>query len=281
MSDSSKPELLIVANLWSLTNHPSAEDDWSLPRKLEAIKEAGFEGFTTHFKRDPELARLTAESGLRYGGFFDAGADSDYRALIRSSLAVGPGPINCQLGDHDTLPEEAAEMAIALQEAAEELQADVFVEVHRDTCTETPEKTYAIARYYEEKRGKPLPINFDFSHPASVKHLGPHNYTERLIERKDLFQLSYLWHMRPFNGHHCQVPVTDGRGNFSPEYAELRPFIRDAFQIWLEGDYGHKEFWVVPELGPMGGYGLSCFPNIWEDTIVLGNDLKAIWKELT
>jgi len=36
---------------------------------------------------------------------------------------------------------------------------------------------------------------------------------------------------------------------------------------------------VVPELGPKVGYGLSCMPNIWEDAIALGNDLKTPWRE--
>ena len=36
----------------------------------------------------------------------------------------------------------------------------------------------------------------------------------------------------------------------------------------------------MPEQGTTIGYNLSCFPNIWEDTVVLGNDIKKIWNEL-
>ena len=43
----------------------------------------------------------------------------------------------------------------ALMDAADDLGMDVAVEVHRDTCTETPEKTYALAEGYEmEDRAK-------------------------------------------------------------------------------------------------------------------------------
>ena len=31
---------------------------------------------------------------------------------------------------------------------AAELEMDVSIEVHRDTCTETPEKTYALAESF-------------------------------------------------------------------------------------------------------------------------------------
>lgn len=268
-------DLLIAVNLWSLT-----DTGWSVADQMKAIADAGFEAFTCNTKKDPNLKQLVADSPLRYGGFFDAGEGDDYRDKISQHLEIDTGPMNCQLGDHDTPVEQATSMAIELLRAAEELQADVYVEVHRDTCTETPEKAYGIAEGYEKAEGKPIKMNFDYSHPAIVKHLGPGNYTQRLIERKDLFQMSRLWHLRPFNGHHCQIPITDGNGNLSKEYEELRPFISDALKIWKEGDTNHSEFWVTPELGPKGGYGLSCFPAIWEDTIVLGNDLKKLWAEV-
>lgn len=106
--------------------------------------------------------------------------------------------------------------------------ARVHLEVHRDTCTETPEKTEAIIEGYTQATGKAPLVNFDFSHPAIVKHLNAENYADRLFEDVDTFQQGNLWHMRPFNGHHCQVAVTDGKGNFTPEYEDMRPFIRQA-----------------------------------------------------
>jgi hypothetical protein len=152
--------------------------------------------------------------------------------------------------------------------------------MHRDTCTETPEKTYAIAEGYKKAKGNYPKINFDFSHPAALKHLDASNYIERLFENVPIFQQSTLWHMRPFNGHHCQVPITDGWGIFTPEYDELRPFIRQGFDHWLSGPRPNNELWVMPELGPSkSGYGLSCFPDSWQDAIVLGNDLRTIWHE--
>ena len=33
-----------IANLWTLIGHPSTEREWSLDKKLCAIKEAGFDG---------------------------------------------------------------------------------------------------------------------------------------------------------------------------------------------------------------------------------------------
>jgi hypothetical protein len=59
---------------------------------------------------------------------------------------------------------------------------------HRGTCTETPEKTYALADAYQRQTGELLPLSWDFSHFAVVKHLVPENIVKRLLVRPDLIQ---------------------------------------------------------------------------------------------
>jgi len=277
MSDT--PRLLILINHWTMWNQKNADGEpWSAAQRIAAVAEAGFEAF--HCPPDiPDLKKLLDEHGLRFAGAFDVGSEAEMAPKIGAAMAIDNGPINCQLGDHDTPVDIATALTIKLMEEAQRQNAEVHLEMHRDTCTETPEKTYAIAEGYKAAVGEYPRINFDFSHPASVKHLGPHNYIDRLFENVPLFQQSTLWHMRPFNGHHCQVPVTDGQGNFSPEYEDMRPFIRQAFDHWLAGPRPRGELWVCPELGPKPGYGISCFPDSWQDAIVLGNDLRVIWQE--
>src|SRR5260221_13361400 len=41
------PRLILVVNLWSLRDYPSAARPWSLEEQLDAVKAAGFDGFTT------------------------------------------------------------------------------------------------------------------------------------------------------------------------------------------------------------------------------------------
>ena len=41
------PKIAHIANLWSLVNYPSAAKQWSLDKKIRAVKSAGFDGFTT------------------------------------------------------------------------------------------------------------------------------------------------------------------------------------------------------------------------------------------
>ena len=285
MSTPPPPRLLLTINLWTLIGQPTPEHEWSMAEKLEVIREAGFAAVTGGAGADPRLAEWLRANGLRFAGFFDADEPVHYAARIAECLALDDGPMNCQLGHHDTPVEAAVEKCVALMAQADEQGAQVYLEVHRDTCTETPEKTAAIAAGYRARTGRDLPLNFDFSHPAVVKHLDAGNYVERLLgpENAASLQRSNLWHFRPFNGHHCQIPITDGGGAFSPEYAELRPFVREALRIWRAGAerWQHDALWLVPELGPRSsGYGLSCFPNVWEDCIALGRDLEALWDEV-
>ncbi|MEX0331832.1 MAG: hypothetical protein AB3N64_10455 [Puniceicoccaceae bacterium] len=279
MSNSTNPELLIHVGAWSLFDEADPTTETGLRHHLAAIREAGFHSYCGAASY-PGLKEGLAEFGLRFGGGIDAATPDQMPERIADCLAIDNGPINCQLADHDTPVERAIELTIALMEESERQGAEVHLEVHRDTCTETPEKAYAIIEGYKKVKGTYPRVNFDFSHPAVVKHLVPENYIDRLFENIPCFQQSTLWHVRPFNGHHCMIPITDGKGNFSPEYEACRPFIRQGLQHWLDGPRPGNRLWVVPEQGTTIGYNLSCFPNIWQDTIVLGKDIQAMWDEL-
>lgn len=272
------PRLLILINYWTLWGHPTPENPWAIDEAVEAIAAAGFHGISIPPATEGLKDALTRH-GLRYGGAFDARSEEEFAPKIAAAMAIDDGPINCQLADHDTPVERAIELTIALMNEAERQGARVHLEIHRDTCTETPEKATAIAEGVMAATGNYPLMNFDFSHPAIIKHLDPGNYTERLFDNVPLFQQSTLWHMRPFNGHHCQIPITDGRGGLSPEYKDIQPFIRKALDLWLAGPRPDQTLWVVPELGPFPGYGLSCFPNSWDDAVVLGKDIQRIWDE--
>jgi hypothetical protein len=278
----SAPKLITHLNHWSLIDEGDQATEAGLRTQLQKIKDAGFDSYCG-CPEFPNIKALLKEYGLRYGGAFDAGSVEEFAPKIAANLDIDSGPMNCQLANDDTPTDEAVKLTIALMAEAEKQGAEVHLEVHRDTCTETPEKVQAIIDGVLAATGKAPRVNFDFSHPAIIKHLVPTNYIDRLLTPEVIphFQASTLWHIRPFNGHHCQLPITDGNGNHSPEYEECRPFIRRALQLWLDGPRPNNELWLVPEQGTTGGYKLSCFPNIWDDTVVLGKDIQSMWAELT
>jgi hypothetical protein len=179
--------------------------------------------------------------------------------------------------NHDTPVKVAVTLARRLMAAADRLGMNVSIEVHRDTCTETPEKAYALAEGYEKAEGRLLKMTWDFSHPAVVKHLSP-PYWDRLAERVDLIQLAQQFHFRPFNGHHCQVPAIDGRGGFTTEFLQWLPFAEKVIEAWLKAATPGREMFVCPEQGPPG-YALSIFPDRWKDVRAIRDEVDRLWRK--
>lgn len=272
-----------IANLWTLTGHPSYAREWSLEKKIAAVAAAGFDGITT--KLTPEHRRLAEKHGLQHLlGFISSNDPSEFAGCIRAQKEAGAVHINVQLDDHDTLPSVAVKHWLAMERYAEKIGGVVLsLEVHRDVCTETPEKTYEIADRYQRATGKLIKLNFDYSHLAVVKHLNTGNYIERLLDHPALLEYSEQCHCRPFNGHHCQVPVTF-KGKLSPEIKSHLPFVEKIFEIWKNAPANkNRTFYVCPELGCAhedgSGYNISGLPPAWDDAIILRQEFARLWKK--
>jgi hypothetical protein len=277
-SAANPPVLRHVLNLWTLVWHPTKAREWSLERKLRAVKDAGFDGFTTQLT--PQHAKLGDKLGLMRVGYFSSSDPHKFPSLLRSQKAAGALHVNVQLGDHDTPTDVAVRMALKLIDESRELGLEAAIEVHRDTCTETPEKTYALAEAYEEATGELIPLVWDYSHFAVVKHLLP-PFWPRLGVRADLIQRAQQFHFRPFNGHHCQVPVTDGRGHLTAEFRDYLPFMEKVMETWLATATPGREMIAVPELGPLWmGYNLSAFPPSWDEACVLREEIEKTWRRV-
>jgi hypothetical protein len=276
-SPSGPPRLRTIANLWSLWDYPSARREWSLERKLAAVAEAGFDGFSAALDR--KQGRMAEKLGLCALGYISSSDPSEFRSKIEGNRDGGALRINVQLGDHDTPVERAVRMAVRMVELGEALGVPCDIEVHRDTCTETPEKTYAIASGYRRATGRLLPMTWDLSHLSVIKHLAP-PYWQRLLVSPRLVQHASQFHFRPFNGHHCQVPVTDGRGRLSLEFTQWLPVLERTLALWLSAGQRGRDFFACPEMGPVrGGYNLSLLPNSWEDAQVLRRIIARKWKD--
>jgi hypothetical protein len=270
-----------IAALWSTTHYPTKEAEWTLEQKVADAKKAGFVGVATG--ANAELRAIAEKHGMEVLGYVSSGKPAEFAAAIKANKDMGAHYINVQLADDDTLTPEALGLALLVLQEGRRQGVELGIEVHRDTCTETPEKTYALADAYQKVTGELLPMTWDFSHLSVVKHLYPRNYVERLIVRPDLIQHAQQFHFRPFNGHHCQVPVTDGKGNLTQEVKDYLPFVEAVLKCWLAGkDNADRDIFAIPEMGPVaGGYNLSTLPNSWEDAKILRVEIDKIWQKLT
>ncbi len=275
-----QPILRHIANLWTLMGHPSPEKEWPLEQKLRAIKEAGFDAVS--WAGSPELRDGCRRHGLIFVGGMASGNAADFPRLLQEQKDCGAVQVNVQLAADDTLTPQALELALALNRDAQRIGVIPGVETHRGTCTETPEKTYALCDAYRKETGEPLPLSFDFSHFAVVKHLAPETFAKRLLVRPELIQHAQQFHFRPFNGHHAQVPITDEHGALTKEVRDWLPFAEALLKCWLDGNANSaREIFVCPELGPINeGYKLSTFRNSWEEAKILRGEIEKLWRRV-
>jgi len=271
-------KIIWIANLWTLVHHPSPRREWSLEQKIRAIAAAGFDGITTSL--EPGQRRLAEKHGLKHLiGYIASSNPGDFAQRIREQKEAGAAHINVQMDSHDTPPAVAVKHWIKMERDAEKIGGVVMsLEVHRGTCTETPEKAYEIAERYHCATGRLLKFTFDFSHVASVKHLMPTDYAACLLTHPDLIRHSEQCHLRPFNGHHCQVPVTH-RGALTPEVKHYLTFAQELMRIWKGGkNNATRTLFACPEMGPYReGYNVTGFPPAWPDAIVLREELAKAW----
>ena len=270
------PRLVMCAATWSMIGYPNPRREWSIARKVRAIAEAGFDGVCAFIT--PEIKVEAERHGLRMMSGFDAKSVASALPRLRAQRDLGVRFVNIQLLNHDTAPAQAAAVAVRLFRAARKLGLSPHLETHRDTATETPEKFAEIARIYQRTTGELLPVTWDHSHFAVSKHMLPPDYSARLLAWPRLIQHSQMFHLRPFNSQHCQVPVTNGRGVLTPEFRDYLAFAEDLFACWLAGPRPGGELWVCPELGMSHGYHVSTDPHAWPDAVRARKELLGAWR---
>jgi hypothetical protein len=263
--------LWLFASLWSLRHYPTRTTEWSWARKFEAIRAAGFDGVFS-----PPIPELRQRGDLRYLAVTSLGAKSDEESALRAAQELGALAIDIQLCDYDTPLRSAVAVASRIGLITRRLGLPFAIETHRDTFTETPERSVALAAAYRAASGKQLPFCLDHSHFAVVRHLSP-PFWNRLREPAGLLKLATQYHLRPFNGHHCQIPVLTAAGRRTTEYRDWLAYA-EALLAYIIAQPSNEPVLAVPELGHAApAYRLSCFPDTWRDLTVLTRDIRCLW----
>ena len=225
---------------------------------------------------------MLAERGaLRYLAVTSLGLGDPVEPPFAAARALGAEAMDVQLGDYDTPRSSAVALAARIAAAARRHRLPFAIETHRDTYTETPEATVALARGFRRRTGTTLPLCLDHSHFAVVRHLPPGQLWSRLREPAELLRAARQFHLRPFNGHHCQLPALTPRGQRTPEYRDWLDYA-GSLLAHERARRTRAPLLVVVELGHAApAYGLSNFPDTWRDAVAVGRDLRRRWRQLS
>ncbi|MCF3650484.1 hypothetical protein [Synoicihabitans lomoniglobus] len=265
--------MLLFGSLWSLRHYPTTSREWSWRRKLAAMRAEGFDGVFA-----PAHPALHDRGPLRYWAATSLGVAAEVAPAFAAAKELGALTVNVQLGDYDSPLAEMVKLASRVRAVARDFDLPFTIETHRDTCTETPEATFALIQGYRRKTGEALPLCLDHSHFAVIRHLKPDTFWERLREPAELLADCTRFHLRPFNGHHCQIPVLSATGRRTPEYRDWQNYAAALFHH-LRTEPSADPVFVVPELGHDNpAYGLSCFGDTWHDVQTLTRDLRRLWR---
>ncbi len=265
-------KLHTYATAWSLREYPGKEAEWSWDRKFDAIREAGFTGIMS-----PPREELSGRGDLVYWAIGSLGVEHDPVPYFAEVKALGATHATIQPCDVDTPLADAINVIVDVLTAAKAAGIPATIECHRDTFTETPEKMWALYDGYREKTGETMPTCFDHSHFAVVRHFAA-PYWPKLNERPDVLADCPRFHMRPFSGHHCQIPATFDGVKRTPEYEDWSAYAKELI-TFIKAEGTATDIHMVPELGNASpAYGLSCFPDIWVDAKVIGADLRRWWN---
>jgi len=265
-------KLHLYATAWSLREYPFKDAEWPWSLKFAAIKAAGFTGIMS-----PPVAALAERGDLDYWAMGSLGAEHDPKAYFDQVVALGATHATIQPCDVETPLAEAIDVVVRVLATAKAAGIPTTIECHRDTFTETPERLWALHDGYREKTGEPMPVCFDHSHFAVVRHYAA-PYWPRLNERPDILKMCPRFHMRPFNGHHCQIPATFDGVRRTPEYEDWADYVK-SMMTYLKAESTVADLHMVPEMGNTA-YGLSCFPDVWKDAQVVRKDFRRWWDEL-
>src|SRR5215203_79869 len=93
------PRLIICATTWSMIGFPAPKREWSVARKIRAIKAEGFDGVCAYIT--PEIAALAKQLGLELMSGFDAKSVANALPRLREQRDCGVRFINIQLLNHD------------------------------------------------------------------------------------------------------------------------------------------------------------------------------------
>jgi hypothetical protein len=267
--------LWLFATLWSLREYPAQPREWSWTRKFAAIRVAGFEGVMS-----PPLPELAARGGLSYLAISSVQSAETIEPTLQAAKDLGALAIGLQLGRPETPLAVALKLALKIRQVAQRLDLPFAIETHRATFTELPETLAALQVAYRKSCGENLPICLDYSHVAVVRHLLPEaTWPTLATQQPAALANARQFHLRPFNGHHAQLPVRNARGRRTPEYLAWRDrFVAPLFRH-LRNQRTPAPVLAVAELGHAApAYGLSTHGDTWQDTLVVARDLRALWS---
>lgn len=201
------PQLRVYMNLMALDSLPpdSAGPHGSFRQKLEALKEAGFDGvqFATVAEKD-QLAAC-ASLGLGFAGSGRVNVPEEASAFAEKMAGDGYECATLHAGWGLEDDDEAARLIEAILKAVQRWRVPLYIETHRATIFQDMWRTVRFVRQFPEIR-----INGDFSHWYTGQEMVYGGFEKKLAFIEPVLERVRFLHGRIGNPGCMQVRVEPG-----------------------------------------------------------------------
>ena len=273
-------KLLVYQSLWAMERRRPDGLEWSLPQKLEMIRNAGFDGCGVRFF-DLEYAReVTAflrENAMSWQAQCYPKSVDDLRPVLDHVAELGADHINLQPDVKPYRLEDCIPYIEGWLALASESGLELHIETHRDRMTTDLFFTlHLLDRFPDLRLTGDLShyvVGREFSWPVSEEN---HALMHRVIDN------CWGFHGRVASREQVQVQIS---------FAHQKDWV-DLFMGWWE--YGFRSWrkraaadatlTFLCELGPKeyamtgaDGYELS---DRWQEALMLKDMVRALWRRI-
>lgn len=272
------PRLRLQYNMWAASQLPRGGTEWTVPQRLDEIRDAGFTGFEASpatMQEADELAAMLRDRGLEIGFHAMVTEPDELHGPIERALRMGAQYMTAQVfGSLKSLP-QVVETLEAMYELVNGAGLPFFVETHRGRVTQDLRRTVRAAR-----RLKQLRFTGDFSHYVVAGEMGGEWEPQAWAHFKVLAERCGNWHGRISNGEQVQVDIGDGSGLMPQQFKRLWTM---GFTAWLKAAQPGDVLPFCAELGPPG-YSITDLDgreisDRWAQSLVIKRLAEEAWAD--
>ena len=272
--------LLVYQSLWAMERRRPDGLEWSLPQKLEMIRDAGFDGCGERFfDRDyaREVTGFLRANNMSWQAQCYPKSVGDLRPVIENVLELGADHVNLQPDVKPYRIEDCFPYIEGWLELAEKAGLRLHIETHRDRMTTDLFFTlHLLDRFPDLRLTGDLShyvVGREFSWPVSEEN---HALMHRIIDN------CWGFHGRVASREQVQVQISFAH---QKEWLELfMSWWEYGFRSWRKRAPPDATLTFLCELGPKeyamtgpDGYELS---DRWQEALMLKDMVRALWQRI-
>jgi len=273
-------KLLVYQSLWAMERRRPDGLEWSMPQKLEMIRDAGFDGAGVRFfdyKYAKEITDFLRANNMTWQAQCYPKTVDDLKPIIEHVRELGADHINLQPDVRPYRLEDCIPLIEGWRRIAHDAQIPVHIETHRDRMTTDLFFTLHLLDCFPDLRMTAdishYVVGREFAWPISEEN---HALMHRILDH------AWGFHGRVASREQVQIQISFPH---QKEWVDLfMGWWEYGFRSWRQRAPQDATLTFLCELGPKeyamtgpDGYELS---DRWEEAQMMMRMIRALWAKL-